>query len=76
MKTEFDEIVEFYHEIGRMLHFAVFEKDLKENHDCRQFSRLKYACIQKDAAILQLYSSRLKCFLDQKIKAFTYVTRV
>ena len=60
LKTEFDEIVEFYHEIGRMLHFAVFEKDFKENHDCRQFSRLKYAYIQKVAAKLQLYSSRLK----------------
>lgn len=30
LKTNFDEIVEFYHEIGRMLHFAAFEKDLKE----------------------------------------------
>ena len=72
LKTDYDKIITIYHDITMMLHFAVFEKDLKENHDCRQFGRLKYAYIQKIAAKLELYADALKEFLDQRINSLKF----
>ena len=71
VKADFDAIIAFYQEITRMLHFATFEKGLKENHDCHQFIELKYAYIEKIRVNLQLYFKYLKDFLDKRTKAKT-----
>ena len=75
LKEDFDAIIGFYQEITRMLHFATFEKALKENRDCHQFIQLKYAYIEKNRVSLQLYFKYLEDFLNKRTKAKT-ITRV
>ena len=73
LKKDYDAIRSLYKEINQMLHFASFEKDLKQDHDCKQFTQLKYAYRQRIAQHLKLYQKSIKDFLDINTKTTTMV---
>ena len=65
LKKDYDGIIAFHKEIRQMLHFAIVEKELKEDHDCGQFRALKYAYIQRIGQNIKLYQKSLKDFLGK-----------
>ena len=73
LKKDYDAIVSLYKEMNEMLHFASFEKDLKQEHDCKQFTQLKFAYRQRIAQHLKLYQKSLKDFLDMNHKTISLV---
>ena len=73
LKQDYQGIVSLYKEVYEMLHFASFEKDLKKDHDCKEFGQLKYAYLQKIGQNLKLYQNYTKDFLESKMKTSTLV---
>ena len=73
LKQDFQGIVSLYKEMYEMLHFASFEKDLKKDHDCKEFGKLKYSYLQKICQNLKLYQKSLNEFLASKRKTSTLV---